>query len=75
MKHTLETFTIKHITSSVAHPPSNSKVECFHRTLHDVMSRRLDENYETWDLCINQVLAAIRFSVNKSTKFSPYYLL
>ena len=63
------------ITTSVAHPQSNSKVECFHRTLHDVMSKRLDENYETWVLHLNQVLAAIRFNVNESTKFSPYHLL
>ena len=75
MKHTLETFKIKHITTSVAHPQSNSKVECFHRTPHDVMSKRLDENYETCDLHLNQVLTAIRFNVNESTKFSPYYLL
>ena len=75
MKHTLETFKIKHITTSIAHPQSNSKEECFHRTLHDVMSKRLDENYETWDLHLNQVLAAIRFNVNESTKFSPYYLV
>ena len=34
-----------------------------------------DENYETWDLHLNQVLAAIRFNVNESTKFSPYYLV
>ena len=66
MKHTLETFKIKHITTSVAHPQNNSKVECFRRTLHDVMSMRLDENYETWDLHLNQVLAAIRFNVNES---------
>ena len=63
VKHTLETFKTKHITTSVAHAQSNSKVECFHRTLHDVMSKRLDENYETWDLHLNQVLAAIRFNV------------
>ena len=68
-------FKIKHITTSVANPQSNSKVECFHRTLHDVMSKRLDENYETWDLQLNQVLAPIRFNVNESTRFSPYYLL
>ena len=75
MKHTLETFKIKHITTSVAHPQSNSKLGCFHRTLHDVMSKRIDENYETWDLHLNQVLAAVRFNMNESTKFSPYYLV
>ena len=75
MKHTLEIFKIKHITTSVAHLESNSKVEHFHRPLHDVMSKRLDKNYETWDLHLNQVLTAIRFNVNESTNFLPCYLL
>ena len=75
MKHTLETFKIKHITTSVGHPQSNAKVEHFHRTLHDVMSKKIEDNYETWDLHLNQVLAAIRFNISESTKFSPYYLL
>ena len=75
MKHTIGTFKIKHITTSVAHPQNNPKLEHFHRTLHDVMSKRLDENYETLDLHLNQVLAAIIFDMNKSTRFSPYYLL
>ena len=39
------------------------------------MSKKLEENYEAWDLHLNQVLAAIRFNVNESTKFSPFYLL
>ena len=60
VKHTLDTFKIKHITNSVVPPQSNSKVECFHRTCHD--------------LHLNQVLADIGFNVNKSTKFSPYCL-
>ena len=75
MKHTLETFKIKHITTSVAHSQSNSKVECFHTTLHNVMSKSLDETYETWNLHLNQVLDVIRFNMNKSTKLSPYYLV
>ena len=55
VKHTLEIFKVKHITPSVAPPQSNSVVECFHRNVHDVMSKRLDENYETLDLYCNQV--------------------
>ena len=39
------------------------------------MSKRLEENYEIWDVHLNQVLAAIRFNINESKKFSPYYLL
>ena len=33
----------------------------------------LSDSLDTWDL--NQVLAGIRFNINESTKFSPFYLL
>ena len=75
MKETLQALNIKHITTSVHHPQSNAKVERFHRTLHDVLSKRIAENYETWDQYLNQALAAIRFHENDSTKYSPFYLL
>ena len=75
MKETLEALNIKHITTSVHHPQSNTKVERFHRTLHDVLSKCIAENYETWDQYLNQALAAIRFHENDSTKYSPFYLL
>ena len=33
------------------------------------------DNQQSWDLHLCQCLAAIRFSVSESSKFSPYYLL
>ena len=75
MKYTLEQMNISHATTSYYHPQGNSKVEIFHRTLHDVMSQRVSENVETWDIYLNQVLAAIKFNTNDSTKFFPFYLL
>ena len=75
MRHTLETLNISHVTTSYYHPQANSKVERFHRTLHDVMSKKVSDNIETWDLHLNQVLAAIGFNTNESTKFSAFYLL
>ena len=57
------------------HPQSNAKVERFHRTLHDVLSKKLSENQQTWDLFLNQALAAIRFNIIVSSKFSPFFLL
>ena len=62
-------------TTSYYHPQGKSKVERFHRTLHEVMSKRVSENVETWDIYLNQVLVAIRFNTNDSTKFSLFYLL
>ena len=62
MEYTLEQMSISHVTTSYHHPEGNSKVERFHRTLHDVMSKRVSENVETWDIYFNQVLAAISYN-------------
>ena len=40
-----------------------------------MMSKRISENVETWDIYLSQVLAAIKFNTNDSTKFPPFYLL
>ena len=64
-----------HVKTSLYHPASNSKVERFHRVLHDILAKKLKDNVNTWDLYLNQALAAIRFNVSTSSKFSPFFLL
>eukprot|EP00105_Crassostrea_gigas_P025107 XP_011445573.1 PREDICTED: uncharacterized protein LOC105340996 [Crassostrea gigas] len=56
-------------------PQGNGKVEQFHRTLHDVMAKKVTDNAQTWDIHLNQTLAAIRFHPNDSSTFSPHYLV
>lgn len=75
VKETLMTLNISHVTTSYYHPQSNVKVERFHRTLHNVIAKKLDDNLTTWDIHFNQALAAIRFHVNESTTHSPFFLL
>ena len=75
VKETLEALNIHHVKTSFYHPASNSKVERFHRVLHDVLSKKLKNDVTTWDLHLNQALAAIRFNVSESSKFSPFFLL
>ena len=68
-------MNISHVTTTYYHPQGNSKVEWFHQTLHDVISKKVSDSFDTKDIYLNQVLAVIRFKVNESTKFSPFYLL
>ena len=75
VKETLDRLKINHVLTSVYHPQSNAKVEHFHRTLHDILAKKVADIQETWDLHLNQALAAIRFNVSESSKFSPFYLL
>ena len=50
-------------------------MERFHKTLHSVMMKKIQEDVQTWDLYLNQTLAAVRFHVNESSKFSTFFLL
>ena len=75
VRETLESLNIHHVTTSFYHPQGNAKIERFHRTLHDVLSKKIQNNASTWDLYLNQTLAAIRFNVSESSKFSPFILL
>ena len=75
MRETLHSLNIQHITTSPYHPQSNAKVERFHRFLGDTLSKLTQGNSSDWDLHLNQALAAVRFSINETTQFSPYFML
>ena len=75
VREALEALNICHVKTSYYHPQGNAKVERFHRTLHDVLAKKLEDNLTTWDIHLNQTLAAIRFNINESSSFSPFYLL
>lgn len=71
-----ETYlNIIHIPSAFYHPESKAKIEMFHRTLHNTLSKRVQQDPTTWDVYLNQALAAIRFTVSETSKFSPYFLV
>ena len=49
------------------HPQSNGKVERFHRTMPNILDKKIGNNEQSWDIYINQMLAAIRFHVSDTT--------
>ncbi|CAC5412411.1 unnamed protein product [Mytilus coruscus] len=75
MEEVCKELNIKHIKTSFYHPQGNAKIERFHRTLHDVLSKLIEDHSTTWDLYLNQALAAIRFNINESIELSPFYAL
>ena len=75
VRETLKELNISHVTTSFYSPNVNGKVERLHRFLHDILAKKIQDDSSTWDVCLNQTLAAIRFSKNKSSGFSPFFLL
>ena len=75
VQETLDAMNIHHIKTSYYCPQANGRVERFQKTLHSVMMKKIQEDVQTWDLHLNQTLAAVRFHVNESSKFSPFFLL
>ena len=75
MKEALESLNVEHVTTSPYNPQSNAKVERFHKTLPDVLSKLIRDNEENWDLFLTQALAAVRFCENETSKFSPYHMI
>ena len=75
MKHTLEEINISHVTTSYYHPQGDSKIEQFHWTSQNVIWKKVSASHDTSDIYLNQGLAAIRLSINDSTKFCPFYIL
>lgn len=53
VQETLEELNIHHVTTSYYSPQGNGEVEIFHRTLHDVMAKKIDDNAQTWDIHLN----------------------
>ncbi|CAC5415478.1 unnamed protein product [Mytilus coruscus] len=75
VRETLQELNISHVTTSFYSPGSNGKVERLHRFLHDILAKKIQDDASTWDVYLNQTLAAIRFNKNESSDFSPFFLL
>ena len=74
VKETLQALNISHVTTSFYHPQSNGKVERWHRSLHDILSKKLQrDGHAILDLYLNQTLAAVRFSISEPTNKSPFF--
>jgi hypothetical protein len=71
MKH----WGILNLRIAAYHPQSNGLVERCIQTMKHALSRLVGTQATTWDSCLAWMLMAYRNSVQKSTGYSPHFLL
>lgn len=71
----LQELHIDHVRTSNYAPWSNGNNERSHKTINDILAKQIQNDSESWDVHLNQTLAAIRATVSSTTKHSPYYLM
>lgn len=64
-----------HKTTSSYHPQTNGLTERFHRTLSDMLSAYIRPDHTNWDTILPFVTYAYNSAVQRTTGFSPYYLV
>lgn len=64
-----------HKTSSSYHPQTNGLTERFHRTLSDMIAMYIEPDHRNWDTILPFVTFAYNTSVQRTTGYSPFYLV
>lgn len=75
MKNVNKLFKVEHRKTSCYHPQSNGLTERSHRTIADMLSKYVDRNITDWDDLLPFVTHAYNTAPQKSTRFSPFYIV
>ena len=70
-----ELLQITKTRSTPYRPCSNGQVECYNRTLLQLIRCFLSGNQKSWDEHLQQLAGAIRSTVNRSTGFTPNMMM
>ena len=69
-----DSYGIKHLTTTAGHPECNGQVENLNKFISTTMAICANTRGIQWDECLNECIFAYNCALNKSTKYSPYYL-
>ena len=71
-KELMQTFGIDHRLTTPYHPQANGLDERFNQTLINTLSKFAQDNRNSWDVKLQEVIYAYNTSVQESTKHNPF---
>jgi Integrase zinc binding domain len=76
VKSLCDTMKTAHVLTTAYHPQTNGLTERFNKTLCETLAKYVIQNDNLeWDQFVPSALFAYRTKIQKSTKFSPFFLL
>ena len=75
LQETAELLGISQLPTSGSHPQTDSLVECFNRTLKQMLAKMVTKKGRDWDILLGPVLLAYRATPHASSGMSPFDLL
>ena len=75
MAQVCKLLDIEKTRTSPLHPQSDGQVECYNRTLVEMLRGKLKESQEDWDLQLQPCMMAYRSSIHESTGETPNMLM
>ena len=75
IEYLTEKLHVIHLKTSPYHPQTNAKTERFHRFMVDALSKYSYSDPNNWDTFLPPMLMAYRTAIQKSSKFSPFFMM
>ena len=75
MDNVLQQLGIDCIFSAPYHPKSNEKLDVFNKYLKPTLKKLCENDPDTWDKYINQVLASYHVTPHLATAETPFFLV
>ena len=75
MDQVLKQLGIEWIFSAPYHPPSNGKLDVFHKYLKLTLKKLCEKDPSNWDQYLNQILASYRGTPDLATAEMPFFLV